>query len=761
MTFAAPLFLLAALATAIPVVLHMMNRQKAKELPFSTLRFLKISVEKTRRRKRIHDVLLMALRAAVLLLIAAGLARPAVTSLGALWGGAHSAVVVILDNSASMGMIDPDRPRLETAAAAAIQIFDQLSEGDEIALRPTCGPVFPESTKLHRTQDAVRQVLAQCRVSYERADLGLEIERSRELLAKSEAPNKQIYVVTDMQKISWEHLKGEERGERRGDRGETDAHRRAEGPHPAGEGTNAKTPTPNPESLIPTIIVDCNRQPKPNVAVQGVDLEAAVPVAGLPVKATVTLLNTSTVPQQPRVELLIDGAKESSSPEISLPPGGRAKHDFAFTFQRGGLHRGEVRLVGEDGSKYDDRRFFTMEIDQGIPVAIVRAQRHEIAYLDDTYYLERALAPGRAGSWAIQPTTLALGDLMSAPLEKYKVIFCVNLPALNADAAERLRAYVASGGNVLWMCGDNVNADAYNQMNQQAHGQLLPAALVGIRTPGPKDNRDSWHISFLDKKYPAFTHLVEPVSLYESVLVYKHARMTAEPSTQVLARLDDGEPLLALRNVERGKVLMLGISAHVNWSNLPLRPIFLPLVTRLTFELAELKHTFHNTIAGQPLMLPFPEAARPVGIELVPPSGETLRLKSEGTEGKVGQTFRYADTHAIGVYLLRVLGTTRPEQISYAVNGDPDEADPQKIERQELQERFGRLPLIFAENPDDLSATFAWLREGKSLWGLFLSLVLVGLVFETFLSNRLSPKQEDQTTGQPPPGMRRLAKKGG
>ena len=34
MTFAAPLFLLAALAAAIPVVLHMINRQKAKELPF-------------------------------------------------------------------------------------------------------------------------------------------------------------------------------------------------------------------------------------------------------------------------------------------------------------------------------------------------------------------------------------------------------------------------------------------------------------------------------------------------------------------------------------------------------------------------------------------------------------------------------------------------------------------------------------------------------------------------------------------------------
>ena len=62
MTFAAPLFLIAALAAAIPIVLHMVNRHRAKELPFSTLRFLKRSAEKTRRRRQIHDVLLMALR---------------------------------------------------------------------------------------------------------------------------------------------------------------------------------------------------------------------------------------------------------------------------------------------------------------------------------------------------------------------------------------------------------------------------------------------------------------------------------------------------------------------------------------------------------------------------------------------------------------------------------------------------------------------------------------------------------------------------
>ncbi|MEA1950039.1 MAG: BatA domain-containing protein, partial [Planctomycetota bacterium] len=72
MTFLTPLFLIAAVAGAIPVVLHMINRQKAREVPFSTLRFLQISVKKTRRKQRIHDILLMLLRAAVLIMIAVG-----------------------------------------------------------------------------------------------------------------------------------------------------------------------------------------------------------------------------------------------------------------------------------------------------------------------------------------------------------------------------------------------------------------------------------------------------------------------------------------------------------------------------------------------------------------------------------------------------------------------------------------------------------------------------------------------------------------
>jgi len=746
MTFAVPLFLAAALAAAIPVVLHMINRQKAKDLPFSTLRFLRISVEKTRRRKRIHDVLLMLIRMAVLMLIAVGLAKPTLTNLSSLFaGGATSAVAIVLDNSASMGMIDRDRGRFETAVGAAMQIMDELKEGDQVALLLTGGPSFPEQGKLDRTHEKVRQMLAGSQVSYERADLGVKVQQARKLLAESEATNKQIYVLTDLQELCWESLKEQAEKEKSADGDETESEEEQE------------------VLDIPIIFVDCNRAPKPNVAVQGVELEAEVPVAGLPIKATVELFNAAPLTQQRHLELHLNSTKEQSSPVLTVPPEGRLKHDFLFSFKRGGLNRGEIRLVGEDGSKLDDRRFFTMEVDQGIPVAVVKAQRHEIPYLEDTFYVEQALAPGRAGGeWAVRTATLTAKDLISEPLSQYTVIYCVNLPALGADAAERLKTYVAAGGNVVWICGDNVDPEAYNQMNQQAGGQLLPAPLLEVRAPVEGDDRDSWHVSFLDKKHRALGHLVEPASLYQSVLVYKHIRMDTEGAGEswTLARLDDGEALLVQRDVEDGKVLMLGTSAHVGWTNLSLRPLFLPLLARLTFELAGAEQSRHQALAGSPLVLQFEDELPPGAVEVLPPNGETIRRSTENKEGQREKEFRYPETHDIGIYLLRLLEAVRPVQIAYSVNVDPDEADPTKIEREELEQRFGTTPLVFAGDPDDLSSTFAWLREGKSLWELFLFCVLIALVFETFLANRLSPKQAEDQPQDVPPGMRRLAKKG-
>ena len=762
MTFVSLGFLTAMLAAAIPVILHMISRQRAKDMPFSTLRFLRISAQKTRRRRRVHDVLLMLLRMAVLILIAIGLAEPTLTNLSSFWGGGISAVAIVLDNSASMGTLDTGCPRFDTARRAAHQIMGEIQAGDQVALLMTGGPEFPEQDRLQRSHERVLEMLDRAEVSYERADLALRVQEARELLAKSDARNKQIYVISDMQELSWEGLLSPKKGtgpiSPQGPKGASQKLDLS----PFSDPFSDQTAEADELQRIPVIIVDCNRAPKPNVAVSGLNLDTAVPVAGVKTRATVELFNASEIVQERHLELHLDGSRQAGTTALAIPPQGRIKHDFEFKFTRGGVHRGEVRLVGDDGSQLDDRRFFAFQIERAIPVAVVKPQRHEIACLEDSFYVEQALAPAASGGWAVRTTILTSDELISEPLGNYTAIFCVNLSAPDADAAARLRDYVTGGGNLIWICGDNVEPEAYNRMNESASRQLLPAALLDVRAPAVGEDRDSWTIGMLDKTHRALVHLAEPASLYRSVLVYRHVRLDAasSPAAQVMARLDDGEPLLMQQRIEQGTVTMLGTSAHVGWTNLPLRPIFLPLLARLTFDLAGAEQSRRQMLAGSPLVLELDDGTRSVGVEVLTPSGATIRLSSEGQPDGSGQTFTYADTHDVGIYVLRPLDSADRKQIAYAVNMDPDESAPKKITREELEGLFVQTPLIFADDPDDLTATFAKLREGESLWEAFLAAVLIALVFETFVANRLSWKREDDALQKVEPGMRRLARKG-
>lgn len=710
MTFGVPLFLLATLAAAIPVLLHMISRQRAKQLPFSTLRFLRISVEKTRRRRRLHDVALMLLRAAALLLIALGLARPTLTRLAALWGGADSAVVVVLDNSASMGQVDQERARVDTALGAAGEIFRQLSDADEVALLITNGPAHPETRQLGHRQDKIRQVLNQVKPSYGRADLTGAVAEARELLAKSTAVNRQIFILSDVQATSWE------------------------GFSPSAAPKDEATPDPKAsQRAIPMVVVDCARAPKANVGVRDVRVESTAPVAGVLVQVTVELQNMSTVAQQRHVELLLDGVREADSPMLELSPEGRARYTLSCTPQQSGLHRGEVRLVGQDGSALDDRRYFAIEVGQGIPVAIVKPARHEISCLETSFYVERALAPEEKGGWALEAKSLTLAELPSEPLATYRVVYLVDVPALEQEAAERLADYVKSGGNVVWICGDNVDPATYNRMSEVTHGALLPAALLDMRTP--EKGRDSWHISELDHEHPATRPFLEPASLYQSVLVTKYVRLDtkAAPDARVLGRLDSGDPVLVQRRVGEGSVTLWATSAHVGWTNWPLRPIFLPLLLRMTFELAGAESARHAAFAGAPLVVPL-ESRRPSSVEVQPPSGALVRLPVNGADN----TFRYSDTHDIGIYRVRLQEADKSEELAFAVNLDPEELEPKKLDRQEFQARLGTTPLVWADNPDDLADTFRLLREGKNLWDVFLWAVLAVLVGETLIANRAS-----------------------
>ena len=243
------------------------------------------------------------------------------------------------------------------------------------------------------------------------------------------------------------------------------------------------------------------------------------------------------------------------------------------------------------------------------------------------------------------------------------------------------------------------------------------------------------------------------------MLVYKHFPMTLSPQAtgRVLIKLDDGQPLLAERSVGTGSVLLLGAGAHVDWTNLPLKPLFLPLLARLTLHLAGAETERTMGLAGAPVRLPLgrgkvqDQSGEPE-VEIVRPSGEVVRVpKAE----KDADGWRYSDTHEAGVYLVRQVNRIPPKQVAFAVNIDPAESDPATVTQAELQARFRTRPLLFCADPGDLAGTIERLREGTSLWEWFLAAVLICLVLEVFLANRgaaaLAARASPDTLTRPQP----------
>src|SRR3954467_11608776 len=99
MSFLYPIFLAGTVAAAIPIVLHLLRRDIARDVPFSAVRLLRHSPLPTSERRRLRDYLLLAARVLALLLLAAAFARPYLPGSP---GATPRVLIVALDRSFSM-----------------------------------------------------------------------------------------------------------------------------------------------------------------------------------------------------------------------------------------------------------------------------------------------------------------------------------------------------------------------------------------------------------------------------------------------------------------------------------------------------------------------------------------------------------------------------------------------------------------------------------------------------------------------------------
>jgi hypothetical protein len=190
-----PLFLIAGLAVAVPIFLHLFQRHETRRFRFPALRYLVRTEREHAREIRIRQLLLLLTRVAVLLLIVGAGAR----LIFAGRTGAHppTAVVIVLDNSLSSGLVVGETRVLDELKSLALEALDGASAEDRFWVVRAGEPWLPAiGGGAAEARAAVRETEA----TEAAGDLTSALERATELLRTTDLADREIHLLSDLQR---------------------------------------------------------------------------------------------------------------------------------------------------------------------------------------------------------------------------------------------------------------------------------------------------------------------------------------------------------------------------------------------------------------------------------------------------------------------------------------------------------------------------------------------------------------------------------
>ena len=678
MAFLAPLFFLGLAALAIPVLIHLTQREKKMVQQFPSLMFVRRIPYQTVRRRKLRDIALLCVRLAALLLIVGAFARPflwrpnAATAIGA----TAREVVVLLDQSYSMGYAD----RWDRAKAAARDAINRLgpsdrasvvlfSSGADIALRSTA-----EKDRLIASMaDAVPTPAA--------TRFGPALKVAGSILAESPLPRKEAILISDFQRSGW---RGEE---------------------------GARLPLGS--TLTPVSIsgpVD-----KPNATVTSVSLARSTFSDQERVTVTAAVANRTVAPVTGDSLTLEIGGRTVQTEPLNVGPEGSASVAFAPFFVGSRNMRVTVK-AGNDALAADNT--FNLVISPSAPVRIIVVDSGNRPGAG--LYLMRALAIGDMPKFEIvnrQPATLSDEDL------RRSAVVLLNDVDVNAGLGRRLQRFVQDGGGLFIAAGPRAS------WPQEA--DILPGSLS---QPIDRSRGESARVGALEYGHPVFEVFRAPRSGdFSSARFYAYRSVTAAPNSQVLARFDAGTPALVERKVGSGHVMLWASTLDLSWSDLPLKPVFLPFVHRAMVHLANYTEPTPWLTIGQVFDPDASSAkAQASGRLALTPSGKRLPLEDEGSSAQVLELAEQ------GFYEIR--GQKANSDVTVvASNVDPAESDLTPLDPAEIvTAATGAAGQNTQQAAADIPLTPEAQERAQRLWWYMLATGVLLLGIDTLFSNWLS-----------------------
>jgi hypothetical protein len=434
-------------------------------------------------------------------------------------------------------------------------------------------------------------------------------------------------------------------------------------------------------------------QDSPNWAVESITAPARV-FDPKQVRVAATVAGWQTPAATRKVSLYLDD-KLVASHDVTVPANGRAQTEFSSFDVPFGSHRGEVRIDPNDSLPNDDVFRFSLDRGDPQPALFVSSGRSR-----DAFYYRAAMDAATGTGLTIQP--ISWGQAASADLSHYAYTVISDDGGLDDAFEGRLTDYVRRGGSLFILLGSG--SVLHNRV--PVTGDHV-AETREPRIGGPIDGSHS---------------ALAGVGQLQNVQFLRPLLIQPGPAAHVLARFDDGSPLLVEESLGEGRVLTFASSLDNLANDFPLHTSFVPFVAQTGRYLAGHQESSASVVAGVPFEL---RRGKEQGssADVVDPDGRHLLSLREASTAAAFEPSRE------GFYEVHRANGRR---VLLAVHADRRESDLAPIAPESLS---------LWRNMGDASARSATAVAGQqtrpwSLWRYALILVLAAAIAESIFASR-------------------------
>ncbi|MFZ4633932.1 MAG: BatA domain-containing protein [Saprospiraceae bacterium] len=413
MQFVFPAFLTALLALAIPIIIHLFYFRRFKKVYFTNVRFLKEVKEETSNRRRLRNLLVLAMRCLALSLLVLAFAQPFLPKSDSVKQG-EKAVSIFIDNSFSMGALSEQSPLIELAKQRARDIVSAHGPADRFQI--ITNELEGRDQRLISKDDALTRI-EEVRSGPATRQLSKVLTRQQQALATGTAENQKAYLITDFQQ-------------------------------------NISDLEAFKDSLLAVDLVPMRAVQESNLSIDSAWFESPVQVLNQPARLMVKISNRgSEAADEVRLSFWHDGQLKPVG-ALSLPASAQKVDTVNFNILHPGWHQARLGIT-DYPVQFDDDYYINFRVAERVEVLSINAATANP-------YLNRAFSG--AGFFRLDNTDARALDY--SQFNRYQLILLHDLTTISTGLSQELQQFVRNGGNVLVFPARQADLTSYNAFLQ-------------------------------------------------------------------------------------------------------------------------------------------------------------------------------------------------------------------------------------------------------------------------------------------------------